>query len=414
MDMTEVLQPAAAAAVPAAGVEVIAQPDVSAFSALPNAEATAEANAAYAAAAAASDGSVLLTIPPAPAVSAVVAEPGSYPVVAAASSQLTAREPPPPYTDEEAALAAEARRLAEAEGLELIRSTDSMSGFLGVCRSGSSSKPYVSKLWTEGKLKHLGRYPTAEEASLAYARALGVDGVKAHSGQPSRPPKQPTMTAEQALAQAEQEGLELERSESSTTGFKGVSHHLSSSKVKPYQARLMRGGKTRHLGNFATAEEAALAHARALAGNEEDLPVPKKRPPREGGQGQGGAARKRKKKGDDEAYGGGGLLEGGEAVGEAVAVAVDGDVNPSLMPPLAVAGVAAVEAVAAAAQGAGMPPPNVYVPVPVAAPPAVEYAAADAGYDAAGGLAHLAMPGAPTYTAAPLDGGVLGGAQPLM
>jgi len=268
----------------------------------------------------------------------------------------------------------------------------------------------VSKLWTEGKLKHLGRYPTAEEASLAYARALGVDGVKAHSGQPSRPPKQPTMTAEQALAQAEQEGLELKRSESST-GFKGVSHHLSSSKVKPYQARLMRGGKTRHLGNFATAEEAALAHARALAGNEEDLPVPKKRPPREGGQGQGGAARKRKKKGDDEAYGGG-LLEGGEAVGEAVAVAVDGDVNPSLMPPLAVAGVAAVQAVAAAAQEAGMPPPNVYVPVPVAAPPAVEYAAADAGYDAA--LHNLAMPGAPTYTAAPLDGGVLGGAQPLM
>ena len=313
MDMTEVLQPAAAAAGPAAGVEVIAQPDVSAFSARPTAAATAAADAAYAAAAAASDGSVLLPIPPAPAVSAVVAEPGSYPVVAAASSQLTAREPPPPYTDEEEALAAEARRLAEAEGLELIRSTDSMSGFLGVCRSGSSSKPYVSKLWTEGKLKHLGRYPTAEEASLAYARALGVDGVKAHSGQPSRPPKQPTMTAEQALAQAEQEGLELKRSESST-GFKGVSHHLSSSKVKPYQARLMRGGKTRHLGNFATAEEAALAHARALAGNEEDLPVPKKRPLREGGQGAGGAARKRKKKGDDEAYGGG-LLEGGEGGG---------------------------------------------------------------------------------------------------
>ena len=37
----------------------------------------------------------------------------------------------------------------------------------------------------------------------------------------------PTMTAEQGAAQAEQEGLELKRSESST-GFKGVSHHLSS------------------------------------------------------------------------------------------------------------------------------------------------------------------------------------------
>ena len=42
----------------------------------------------------------------------------------------------------------------------------------------------------------------------------------------------------------------------------------------------------------------------------------------------------------------------------------------------------------------------------------MSYAAADAGYDAA--LHNLAMPGAPTYTAAPLDGGVLGGAQPLM
>ena len=92
------------------------------------------------------------------------------------------------------------------------------------------------------------------------------------------------MSAEEALATADREGLTLHRSESST-GFKGVSHHLSSSKVRPFHARVMRGGKTRHLGNFATAEEAALAHARALAGNEEDLPVPKKRPPREGGQG---------------------------------------------------------------------------------------------------------------------------------
>ena len=56
--------------------------------------------------------------------------------------------------------------------------------------------------------------------------------------------------------------LTLHRSESST-GFKSVL--LAGSKVKPYLARLRHGGKMRNLGIFATAEEAALAHARALA-----------------------------------------------------------------------------------------------------------------------------------------------------
>ena len=56
--------------------------------------------------------------------------------------------------------------------------------------------------------------------------------------------------------------LTLHRSESST-GFKSVL--LAGSKVKPYLARLRHGGKMRNLGTFATAEEAALAHARALA-----------------------------------------------------------------------------------------------------------------------------------------------------
>ena len=56
--------------------------------------------------------------------------------------------------------------------------------------------------------------------------------------------------------------LTLHRSESST-GFKSVL--LAGSKVKPYLARLRHGGKMRNLGTIATAEEAALAHARALA-----------------------------------------------------------------------------------------------------------------------------------------------------
>jgi len=198
------------------------------------------------------------------------------------------------YDDEERALAAEAERLAEAEGLSLLKSDQSMSGFLGVCRSGSRSKPFISNIWKDGRLKNLGRYATAEEASLAYARALGPEGVQAAASAPSRPSRQAQMSAEEALATADREGLTLHRSESST-GFKGVSHHLSSSKVRPFHARVMRGGKTRHLGNFATAEEAALAHARALATDDAELPMPQKR--RSSG-GEGAAKKPRKKKGD--------------------------------------------------------------------------------------------------------------------
>ena len=46
------------------------------------------------------------------------------------------------------------------------------------------------------------------------------------------------------------------------TGFKGVSH--SNIISKPFRAELWRAGRKRNLGNFATAEEAALAVARAL------------------------------------------------------------------------------------------------------------------------------------------------------
>ena len=51
-------------------------------------------------------------------------------------------------------------------------------------------------------------------------------------------------------------------SESSSTGYKGVVFD-SSCKTKPYQAQVWRGGKHVSLGSFVTAEEAALAYARA-------------------------------------------------------------------------------------------------------------------------------------------------------
>ena len=73
------------------------------------------------------------------------------------------------------------------------------------------------------------------------------------------PPEAPPMTAEEALRQAEVEGLTLVRSESSSSGYTGVSIDSSGkNRSKPYQAKVKRGGKTAALGYYATAEEAAL------------------------------------------------------------------------------------------------------------------------------------------------------------
>ena len=62
-------------------------------------------------------------------------------------------------------------------------------------------------------------------------------------------------------AAAAAEGLTLLRGRSdSSTGFKGVSHYNNG--FKSFKARLAHGGCMHNLGNFATAEEAALAVAR--------------------------------------------------------------------------------------------------------------------------------------------------------
>ena len=62
--------------------------------------------------------------------------------------------------------------------------------------------------------------------------------------------------AEAAEAQAEAEGLTLQRSENQT-GYVGV-YVNTSNKVKPFEARVRRGGQRVFIGHFATAEEAAL------------------------------------------------------------------------------------------------------------------------------------------------------------
>ena len=72
------------------------------------------------------------------------------------------------------------------------------------------------------------------------------------------------MTEEEAVRQAEAEGLMLLKADN-VSGYKHVTFDRHY-KTKPHQAQVWRGGKHVFLGAFATAEEAALAHLRTPDG----------------------------------------------------------------------------------------------------------------------------------------------------
>ena len=138
-------------------------------------------------------------------------------------------------------------RQAEAEGLTL-QPSDNATGYRCVRNNCHSlARPFYARVWRAGKHVCLGRFATAEEAALAYARTPEAQAQVA---------KPTPLTAEEAVAQAGAEGLTLERS-SNAAGYTGVSVYGSR-----YQAYVMRAGKKVHLGTFDTAEEAALAVAR--------------------------------------------------------------------------------------------------------------------------------------------------------
>jgi len=85
--------------------------------------------------------------------------------------------------------------------------------------------------------------------------------------EPSMPPATLLLTSEVARQQAQAEELTLLVAENKT-GYFGV-HLNNPGKPKPYQAQVTRGGKSVHLGTFATAEEAALCVARTPEGRAE-------------------------------------------------------------------------------------------------------------------------------------------------
>jgi hypothetical protein len=97
------------------------------------------------------------------------------------------------------------------------------------------------------------------------AHATAIAAAQAHPAQIYHEvPYEPPMTAEEALATAEREGLIMPRAESKT-GYRGVTH-VTGKKARPYQAWVCREGKLERLGRFATPEEAALCRARTPEG----------------------------------------------------------------------------------------------------------------------------------------------------
>jgi len=158
--------------------------------------------------------------------------------------------------------AEEALQQAEAEGLTLLRSESSSTGYMGVSfTSGNQAKsrPYEAKVARGGRRVYLGLFVTAEEAALSIART--PEGRAAAAAPPAPAP----LTTEEAVQQAEAEGLTLLRSESSNSGYTGVTFTGGRSKSMPYQAQVRSGSRQVHLGRFATPEEAALHVARSPA-----------------------------------------------------------------------------------------------------------------------------------------------------
>lgn len=160
-----------------------------------------------------------------------------------------ARAPAPLFMTSEEAL-----RLAEAEGLT-FEPSESSSGYKGVAMdSRRTHTRFKADIRVSGKNIAIGYFETAEEAALCRARAMKERGIEPP---PPPAPVRPPMTAEEAVAAAEAEGLTLERSTTNSSGFRHVcvTRPNGGWRAKPYEAQVRRGGKCVTIGCYATAEE---------------------------------------------------------------------------------------------------------------------------------------------------------------
>ena len=166
----------------------------------------------------------------------------------------------------------QARDTALAEGLTLAKAQN-MVGYANVVYSPHSTLgPFMAHLRdTQGSTEILGRFTTPEEAALCFARTP-QGRARAQAQQPR--PAAPSVTREQALQCASDEGLTLHMTEhpNDAPTYTGVSSLGSFYRADYY----LRSKKVCVGCKFQTAEEAALCRARELAQSEPQSPPPKR------------------------------------------------------------------------------------------------------------------------------------------
>ena len=147
----------------------------------------------------------------------------------------------------------EAEDAAAREGLVLVTSTRSSTGYKGVWNHAGR---YQAEVWKDGTTHKIGSSATSHEAALNYSRFIGparaaIEAAAALSA---------NFTQDDAEAAAAKEGLVLVTSIRSSTGYKGVSIDNGQ-----YRAKGKRGNeKTQNIGNYTTIYEAALHYSRHI------------------------------------------------------------------------------------------------------------------------------------------------------
>eukprot|EP00964_Phaeocystis_antarctica_P101387 scaffold66872_cov55-Phaeocystis_antarctica.AAC.1 len=171
-----------------------------------------------------------------------------------------ARKAPAKFPCRAALAISDVERAGAGGGADLLVA-DNTAGYFGVyLTKPGQPKTYQAKVRRGGNQVTLGMFATAEEAALCVARS--PEGQAVVTERAATAPAQ--LTSEEARQQAKAEELTLLVAESKT-GYFGV-HFTYPGQLKPYQAKVRRGGKQVSLGSFATAEQAALHVARSPEG----------------------------------------------------------------------------------------------------------------------------------------------------
>jgi len=101
--------------------------------------------------------------------------------------------------------------VAEAEGLRLHLSVGSSTGYKGVRKDGQSGR-FKAEHWSGGRYVSFGKFDTAVDAAVAYARAVGAKRQKARAPLPDSGKCAPPPDAEDAPGTAGGEAAATESS----------------------------------------------------------------------------------------------------------------------------------------------------------------------------------------------------------